>query len=51
MVEDFRVDYNPSRPHRAHAMLTPAAFAESFRDPSLTPAATTAGKGSSCVSC
>ena len=27
MVEDFRQDYNRCRPHRAHAMMTPAAFA------------------------
>ena len=26
MVEDFRVDYNRCRPHRAHGMITPAAF-------------------------
>jgi putative transposase len=26
MVEDFRHDYNRLRPHRAHAMMTPAAF-------------------------
>ncbi len=26
MVEDFRQDYNRSRPHRAHGMMTPAAF-------------------------
>jgi hypothetical protein len=26
MVEDFRQDYNRCRPHRAHAMMTPAAF-------------------------
>jgi putative transposase len=31
MVEDFRVDYNRNRPHRAHAMMTPAAFAEGWR--------------------
>ena len=27
MVEDFRQDYNRARPHRAHGMMTPAAFA------------------------
>lgn len=26
MVEDFRQDYNRSRPHRAHGMMTPVAF-------------------------
>jgi hypothetical protein len=26
MVKDFRQDYNRCRPHRAHAMMTPAAF-------------------------
>jgi putative transposase len=26
MVEDFRQDYNRTRPHRAHRMMTPAAF-------------------------
>jgi putative transposase len=26
MVEDFRQDYNRSRPHRAHGMMTPEAF-------------------------
>jgi putative transposase len=26
MVEDFREDYNRCRPHRAHGMMTPAAF-------------------------
>ena len=26
MVEDFREDYNRARPHRAHGMMTPAAF-------------------------
>jgi putative transposase len=31
MVEDFREDYNRRRPHRAHAMMTPAAFAEGWR--------------------
>ncbi len=30
MVEDFRVDYNRNRPRRAHAMMTPAAFAEGW---------------------
>ena len=27
MIEDFRQDYNRCRPHRAHGMMTPAAFA------------------------
>jgi putative transposase len=27
MVEDLREDYNRARPHRAHNMMTPAAFA------------------------
>ena len=31
MVEDFRSDYNRSRPHRAHKMMTPAAFVEGWR--------------------
>jgi putative transposase len=31
MVEDFRRDYNRSRPHRAHAMMTPEAFADGWR--------------------
>jgi hypothetical protein len=31
MVEDFRQDYNRSRPHRAHGMMTPAAFATGWR--------------------
>lgn len=31
MVEDFRQDYNRCRPHRAHGMMTPAAFASSWR--------------------
>jgi transposase InsO family protein len=26
MIEDFRQDYNRCRPHRAHGMMTPAAF-------------------------
>lgn len=26
MIEDFRRDYNRSRPHRAHRMMTPTAF-------------------------
>ena len=26
MVEDYREDYNRCRPHRAHGMMTPAAF-------------------------
>ncbi len=31
MVEDYRRDYNHARPHRAHGMMTPAAFAEGWR--------------------
>ncbi len=31
MVEDFRQDYNRARPHRAHGMMTPAAFAQGWR--------------------
>jgi hypothetical protein len=31
MVEDFRQDYNRSRPHRAHGMMTPTAFATGWR--------------------
>lgn len=30
MIEDFRQDYNRSRPHRAHGMMTPAAFKASW---------------------
>lgn len=45
MIEAFRVDYNRCRPHRAHAMMTPAAFAASLRDPSPTPTTTTAREG------
>lgn len=45
MIENFRVDYNRCRPHRAHAMMTPAAFAASLRQPLLRPTATTAGEG------
>jgi putative transposase len=32
MIEDLRQDYNRLRPHRAHRMKTPAAFATSIRD-------------------
>ena len=45
MIEDFRVDYNRCRPHRAHGMMTPAAFAASLRQPLLRPTATAAGEG------
>ena len=45
MIEDFRVDYNRCRPHRAHAMMTPAAFAASLQQPLLRPTATAAGEG------
>ncbi len=31
MVEDFRRDYNAHRPHRAHQMMTPAAFATGWK--------------------
>jgi putative transposase len=31
MVEDWRVDYNRYRPHRAHGMMTPAAFSTGWR--------------------
>ncbi len=31
MVEDFRRDYNARRPHRAHQMMTPAAFATGWK--------------------
>ena len=31
MVEDYRQDYNRHRPHRAHGLMTPAAFAEGWR--------------------
>jgi putative transposase len=30
MVDDFRQDYNRRRPHRAHGMMTPAAFKEGW---------------------
>jgi putative transposase len=30
MVKDFREDYNRRRPHRAHGMMTPAAFKEGW---------------------
>jgi putative transposase len=31
MVEDYRQDYNRHRPHRAHGLMTPAAFAQGWR--------------------
>jgi putative transposase len=31
MVADYREDYNRHRPHRAHGLMTPAAFAEVWR--------------------
>jgi hypothetical protein len=31
MIEDFRQDYNRCRPHRAHAMTTPTAFAAGWK--------------------
>jgi putative transposase len=31
MVSDFREDYNHRRPHRAHGMMTPAAFATGWK--------------------
>jgi putative transposase len=45
MIEDFRIDYNRYRPHRAHQMMTPAAFAASLQQPLLRPTATAAGEG------
>lgn len=45
MIEDYRQDYNRCRPHRAHAMMTPAAFAASLQQPLLRPTATAAGEG------
>ena len=45
MIEEFRVDYNRCRPHRAHQMMTPAAFASSLRQPLPSPTATAAGEG------
>src|SRR5664280_2652060 len=30
MVEDYRQDYNRRRPHRAHGLMTPAAFAQGW---------------------
>jgi len=45
MIEDFRIDYNRYRPHRAHQMMTPAAFAASLQRPLLRPTATAAGEG------
>ena len=31
MIEDYRQDYNRCRPHRAHGMMTPTAFATGWR--------------------
>ena len=31
MVDDFRTDYNANRPHRAHKMMTPTAFATGWK--------------------
>jgi hypothetical protein len=31
MVSDYRQDYNRHRPHRAHGLMTPAAFADGWR--------------------
>lgn len=31
MVSDYRQDHNRHRPHRAHGLMTPAAFAEGWR--------------------
>ncbi len=44
MIEDFRIDYNRARPHRAHGMITPAAFAASLRQPLPRSTATAAGE-------
>src|SRR5664280_2685179 len=33
MIEDFREDYNRCRPHRAHGMMTPAAFKTGWETP------------------
>jgi putative transposase len=30
LIEDWRIDYNMNRPHRAHRGLTPAEFAEAW---------------------
>jgi putative transposase len=41
MIEDFRHDYNRCRPHRAHGMITPTAFASDWRTVNkATPAST-----------
>jgi putative transposase len=32
MIEDYRQDYNRCRPHRAHRMMTPTAFATGWRE-------------------
>lgn len=45
LIEDWRIDYNHHRPHSSLGMMTPAAFAASLRQPSLTPTATAAGEG------
>jgi putative transposase len=44
MIEDFRVDYNRSRPHRAHGMIAPAAFAAAYRETLLGPERGQAGE-------
>jgi hypothetical protein len=31
MTGEYREDYNRHRPHRAHGLMTPAAFAEGWR--------------------
>jgi hypothetical protein len=41
MIEDFRIDYNHNRPHRAHKMMTPTAFAEAWRTAQETAPAST----------
>jgi transposase InsO family protein len=38
MIEDYRQDYNRCRPHRAHGMMTPAAFAIGWREARLAAA-------------
>jgi putative transposase len=38
MIEDYRQDYNRCRPHRAHGLMTPAAFATGWREAHLAAA-------------
>jgi putative transposase len=44
LIEDWRQDYNHHRPHSSLAMMTPAAFAATLRQPPGQPTATTAGE-------